>query len=371
MTAPSYHNFAQNISIVIPTLSRTDFILSNIAALDAAGFGGTLIVADSNPTAEFSHAAKSIREYNASFTVRHLHTPGDKVFEATSKALALVETPFMVWCGDDDFLVPETLQKCADFLLAHPDYSTVTGINIALDIVNGEITNTTQYMIYPVEHARPAERILELFNNYSVVHLALVRTEAFRACVAPQAPSLENRFLSAEIMWNTVLVILGKVGRVEDLLLVRSIHDRRMVYDSVLRQITANTWGPSARGYIAYASDMLEAHDTIDREKAERVVNAGYSAYLALHLRKESNKARSAAATTTSPAADQRPKAGFVELIKKIPIAGNVIRNCHAMARRHSERPLLTLRELRNPKSPFHRHFMPVFRTIVARERNH
>lgn len=359
-------SFAMDVSIVMPTLGRMDFVLQNVAALNAGNFAGTLIIADSSPREVYEAAAESIGKIAPKFPVLHLHTQGARVFDATSRAATKVKTPFVVWCGDDDFLVPRSLAKAAAFLTEHPDFSTVTGVNLALNIRDGKVESSSEYNIYTIDDDLPSERIHRLFDAYSVVHLAVTRTECFQLCVAPQAPSLKDKFLSAEIMWNTLFVIAGKVGSIDSLLLVRSIHDRRPIYDSQLLQMTDPDWAVSATSFLDYASGILTAREDITTERARQVLAAGYSKYLAVQLTNEARRSPPAPAPQSEPTSMGSLTDRIRNLIKSTPLLNAVMRELRAWARQSAGRPLLTLDELLRGRSPFHDDFIPIYQAITA-----
>ena len=58
------------------------------------------------------------------------------------KLLEIGEADYVVFCGDDDYFLPKSLDKCVDFLENNPDYSSAHGygtfINYILFSSDGE-----------------------------------------------------------------------------------------------------------------------------------------------------------------------------------------------------------------------------------------
>lgn len=82
-----------------------------------------------------------------------------------------VSEQYCAFSGDDDFLVPESLSRCAAFLRDNPDYRMAYGSGLTLEIEHdrphGNITSLSKYMRDDeIRSENPARRIDSLGANY-------------------------------------------------------------------------------------------------------------------------------------------------------------------------------------------------------------
>lgn len=105
------------LSICIPTYNRAEFLdwtLTNTVAT----FPQAKIVVSDNASAD--HTREVVRKHNGRY-IRQSKNIG--AFPNMRAALLAGNTKYVVFLGDDDYLVPEEVQKGVDFLEAHPEVS--------------------------------------------------------------------------------------------------------------------------------------------------------------------------------------------------------------------------------------------------------
>src|SRR5205085_1271694 len=75
-------------------------------------------------------ADSSDKEYTLPFQsnyIQYYHFPGIGLPQKLSAALRKIHTTFTVMCADDDFIIPEGIQTCAEFLKANKEYAAAQG----------------------------------------------------------------------------------------------------------------------------------------------------------------------------------------------------------------------------------------------------
>ncbi len=131
--------------------------------------------------------------------------------------LPLINTPYVLYCADDDFTVPEAIARMADFLDTHPDYSTAQGHYLTFTPRKKKVVFYPRYIRYfdkQVTADTPRERLLQEKDMYASLLYAVIRADAFKKmyekCFNAEGElRFENLFL-AEEYFNHAALILGK-----------------------------------------------------------------------------------------------------------------------------------------------------------------
>lgn len=130
----------------------------------------------------------------AGLSVKLLFCPHRGQAAAMNAALPLINGAFFTWCDADDLLSPDSVEKKANWLMAHPDVGMVRSNGIVLDADQG---------IQLSESAREPDRCqksvfedLFLDRTYCYAGCYMVRTDLFFACYPdkkmPESPEGQN-----------------------------------------------------------------------------------------------------------------------------------------------------------------------------------
>ena len=165
-----------------------------------------IIIADSSIT---KHQYKT---YNSLH--RHLYSPGVTFTRKIELVLKEVKTPFVVMCADDDFIVPEAIIECVEFLKKHPDYSVAQGTCIKFyknSIMNSNVDFGLLYPIksFDIELEEPFERLKMMFDQYRSVLYAVHRTELLQKAFNGASSIITNLYLN-EYLTAVVPIFGGK-----------------------------------------------------------------------------------------------------------------------------------------------------------------
>lgn len=135
-----------------------------------------IIVADSSIN-EF----KYVKDYSGKITYKHF--PGMALALKINLMTSLIETPFVVMCANDDFIVPDAINEIIDFLEINPEYNSGQGIFFSFDPFEERLRPVIRYsnMINgSIEEDLPSERIKYLLKNYFQFYYAVHRTSVFK-----------------------------------------------------------------------------------------------------------------------------------------------------------------------------------------------
>lgn len=336
----------------MPTMNRHRFVATTLRSLASTGFAGVVAICDSSNEQGFHETAEFIRRLQKRFAVIHRYLPGLENAAAVAAILPEVDTPYAVYMPDDDILVPRTLAVCAEFLAAHPDYSAVTGTAVILPVDGGHVLASAPYKLRGFEENGPVERLQALLADYCVIHYSLSRTPEFKDRWLAGA-KIRERYFSAELLFNCLHVVDGKVHLLNDLFVVRQDHPARISSHDFFDWLTGETWSPSARAFLDILSSRVAARAGLETAAARTAVKKAFWEYL-----------------QASSAASYQSRFGGVEATalrlraREVQWLRRFVRN--ARSRAPSETGRLSLEALLRPTSPHHADFLPIYETIRA-----
>jgi glycosyltransferase domain-containing protein len=344
--------YATDVTIVIPTMNRAQFLETYVRALTATGYAGTLLICDSSEESEYARAQRLLADTDATFPIIHHHLPGLGNAQAVNAALADVKTPYAIYMPDDDILVPRTLEAAARFLDDAPDYGAATGHAVIVPIEKGRVSNAAAYNLRAFNQEGPAARLESLFSDYCVVHFALSRAEHFRRCWRAGA-QISERYFSGELVINCLHLIYGKVGLVDGLLVVRQDHAARVSQNDFFEWITREGWSEGVRRFLDTISGELAIQGPLSDEAARAAIKQGFWLYLAKHL-------------SHSYGAQYKinHRAGLRSRLRQIHWLWLLVR--FIRSRYPGDASHFALEALLRPNSRFHSDFMPVYNALSS-----
>jgi len=160
-------------TVIIPEHNRPEHLERLLAYY--LSFGIKIIVADSSDKF-FSHIS------NYENKIEYKHTPKKALAEKIREITNLISTPYVFMCANDDFIIPDTVNRVIDFLEENPAYNSGQGIYIDFCYKNGTIMNSLRYrhMIGEnISECNPSKRIMHLMSNYFQYYYCVYRTETF------------------------------------------------------------------------------------------------------------------------------------------------------------------------------------------------
>lgn len=195
---------SKHLTIIIPLhANRHDYLNRILDYYSDTDF--RILVCDSSKN-KFKDAAK---HKNAEYYHYKNMPYAKKIHEILKK----VKTKYAVFCGVDDFIIPESIVKCLEFLETHKDYATVQGHYISF-------YNTGKKIVYGptfLEAARKdsdsddcCERINNQLNPYIEIIYAVSRIENLRSIYSSEAIKKIKDLNIWELMSTIISVINGK-----------------------------------------------------------------------------------------------------------------------------------------------------------------
>ena len=109
-------DFNKLLTILIPTKNRFYFIKRQLTFYYKVGFSGFIFIGDSSNQRVSDQVQELCDSYSNKLKTKYFYCPNFDEANTTRKMVNSIKTPYGVWVGDDDFLIPEGLRKCITFL---------------------------------------------------------------------------------------------------------------------------------------------------------------------------------------------------------------------------------------------------------------
>lgn len=275
----------KKVAIIISTKNRSNFLVELLKYYNEIECRHTVYIGDASNPKHVEIVLSAIKSLSNKINVVHKQYPefcrGARDIGVTvKKLLEVVEEEYVVYSGDDDFYIPRSLDKCVDFLETNRDYSSVHGFgnfvkydeNIGKSIIGG------RYYLNEYQGASGAERLKMFINKSSNLLMSIHRKESFmRAC---RNMELLTATLFIELMPGSMSTVLGNSKRLNELYLIRGIHDSRDIQPKLIENIIDPEWLHSLQIYIRTLSEEIKTVDSVDEENAKQIVERGLSIYL-------------------------------------------------------------------------------------------
>lgn len=185
------------LTCVVPTHNRPHFLRRLLHFYTKFRPNFPLIIVDSsNPSnaAENRAVIDCVRD-RLEISYQHYDLP---FIEKCIQCLERVWSPLVVLCADDDFLFPEGVEQCREFLLHEAGYASAMGRTVLLDNTRSGWRGKLRVLKgYSIEHDQPLSRCRQLAaqfysNFYAVYHTATLLENYRIAAASSDAQSLPH-----------------------------------------------------------------------------------------------------------------------------------------------------------------------------------
>lgn len=183
------------VTVVIPAHNRPERLRRLLDYY--SGTNISILVSDSSDK-EFGYASHYPQAV-------HRHYPRELLFRKIINILPLIDTPYVFYCADDDFIVPQAVEQMMLFLEANPDYATALGHYLTFEVKRNKIEFTPRYIRHfdkRIEAGSAAGRLDRYKNIYATNLYSVIRSDVFKkmylACAKPDGARFSNLFLGEE-----------------------------------------------------------------------------------------------------------------------------------------------------------------------------
>ena len=360
------------ISILIPTLNRSDFLIRALHYYGKVGFKGCVCIGDSSNAQHTKKTKHAIQTLGDKIKIIYRNFPNPPYIHdgmVMKELIKLAPTPYAVFAGDDDFLIPNGLEKCIAFLEDHPEYSAAHGIRVAVRLKSsgafGEL-KSANFAPQPIlKHETATERWIGYMRKAVTTQYSVHRTETWRRMYRDVA-SIPIRYFGPEILPCSMSSILGKIKGLDCLSIVLQQSENR-IFDwnkqSMYHLINQPDWFTSFQVLLNCIIEALIQKDGISNKKAQEIVDRELWHHILSLLQWQYKKKYDEFGSRDSMKDILRRVPGLIalnRLIRKNPSENDL--DCKYKNR-------ISLDFLLNPSSPFYADFIQVYHVIVDSSR--
>src|SRR3989338_2224231 len=279
-----------SVGIIIPTKDRADFIIRQLRYYASVGCQHIIYIGDSSSKEESEKIGAEIKRLNNKIKTKYYYLPLDGAERKYMYLISQVKEKYTCLSGDDDYQIPKSITKCAEFLEANPEYSTASGYAVSFRLkrhgVYGELLRLADYPRRQIEDATGTERIINFFNNFNTTNFSVIRTDYVQKYLRGFEKITDRQFLG-ELLPCSLPLIYGKSKIIDCLGFVRQIHDRHYGLPNFFDWITSSDLHSSYISFEKEISESLAVKDNISIKDATAVIKQSFWAHLQKYLSKE------------------------------------------------------------------------------------
>ncbi len=343
------------VAIVIPTMNRPDFLIRTLNYYAKIHSPHPIYIGDSSNPENISIIKTAIENLTDKLEINYSWFP-PKV-DNMGKLVAMVKEKYVVLIGDDDYEIPSSLTKCAEFLENNPDYSSAGGHSVTFKLKAGgpygEIDRLADYPFYALEAETASQRLMDFTKNCYTIIFSVNRVENMRRILMDQLTMTDTW---SELSNLCSCAIAGKSKLIDCLGFVRQIHDRRYYGKTMIDWITAPDFHDSYIRFRGRMAGEISRMDNIPLDRAEIIVKNAFWEYLRIYLASEQKGQKSASKSSInmSKAKFLRAKIGKVFPILK------TLHHRYFPNKKHIHYDVL------DPRSPYYKDFEPIWDSFSA-----
>lgn len=271
------------VPILIPTLNRQSFVKRIITHYESINSPHPLFIGDATDSLDTNDLLNYIKTVK-NVEVNYFNWKGlsyEKTFFKLAKEASL-KYDFCTYHGDEDFLIPSSISKCANFLSKNLDYRTAQGRAMQIVIkgsnpIGSKIIWVGEYWgKNSLEQESRIQRLLSFDKNPYVNQFSVHRIKDFISDSIDFATITDNNL--HELIHIYSVAINGKSKFIDCFYLVRVRHEGLKLFspvglDRVLDDMKKNTYSKEYEKTISSLAKALSKDNEINYEKAKVIIS--------------------------------------------------------------------------------------------------
>ncbi len=249
-------------TLLVPTFNRPFHLRRLLKYYETSGFQGQIRILDS------SEQNKGTADEFSALHLTWQHFDSEiGMLDKAQHGLSLVDTSYVQWCADDDFIDPIGITECERFLESAPDYVAAQGKCVHFRVTGRSSAHVTPERIrdepmFDVAADSSVARLFQHVVNYRPTHYALQRTEQLTQDLNRVAQISGPSLTLLEPMHSFNCVVAGKVKRLPVSFEYREQHVQRLSgrIPGWVDLITSEDWLGQFRILKDFVADLLTRH---------------------------------------------------------------------------------------------------------------
>jgi glycosyltransferase domain-containing protein len=342
------------VAILIPTMNRSDFVIRQLKYYSSLSSPHPVYIGDASNREHCERIKEAIEKLKDQIAIHYFEWPEYNDRQTMNRLGDVATESYCAYNGDDDFLIPNSLSKCAEFLERNPDYRTAQGKALIFELKEtgpfGMLNFVSQYRSNNnAEEDTGVDRILNFGKNYWVPEPSVHRRNEFVEDSSNAAKIQDRSF--GELLRCFTIITKGKSKFIDCLQLVRQVHDGRDLYNN-FEWLTGPKWLPSFTLFIDSLTESLMKVQNLTEDEAKITANKAIWSYLIKVNKKVYIK--------------KNNKILFIEWLRSFMILRTIVNTVRLFRSKFTaKKGELTLPALLNPNSPYQKDFIPIYNVIT------
>lgn len=274
------------VGIYIPTLNKPDFVIRQIKYYASLNSPHPVYIGDNSSPENAQILQKALENFKNKLEINYIYRPAEQA-ESQLNLVSQIKEKYAAFVGDDDFLVPNSLTKCAQFLENNPDYSLASGLAVSFSLDRpgpyGKIVNLSDYPRPEVLEEKGKDRLMDYLNRYHVTLFSVARTADLKRDWELSVKAKDRSF-QTEIMLGTLAIVRGKSKTLDCLSLVRQMHDSRQPSPDIFDWLAKPDWAETYQYFLEVLAKELTKIDVPNERLAKKIVKEAMWLYIQNHL---------------------------------------------------------------------------------------
>lgn len=277
-------NNLHELTIIIPTFNRPKHLLRLIKYYASKNTNMSFLILDSSDP-EISEANRQATTKLGN-KARYIFSPQSApIINKFAEGLELVDTPYCVYCGDDDLIFIEGLSQSLKYIQDHPEYSCVDGIYLNFRPLNHDIHFMVEYSGKGIDADSPVARVFKLFQKYESPFYGVYKTRQLQEVFAGMKKVTSFHYV--ELYHAVATLLVGKKHRLP------VFYGARQSCESVVSErdrLQPYSWfaenSPEfIEYYLQYREELSQFYEKqiknapLSREKFNRAMDVAHSVY--------------------------------------------------------------------------------------------
>jgi glycosyltransferase domain-containing protein len=197
----------ENVTVIIPAHNRPERLRRLLHYYNSTNI--RMVVPDSS-----ENIFPDVDKYP---DIIYFHEPHIHFLKKIHKTLPFIKTKYVFFCAEDDFIVPQAIEKIMEYLDEHDDYYSAQGHFLTFEARGRKVEFTPRYIRhfdkdYNADTA--TGRLIEFQNPYASLLYSVIRSSVFKEmytnCFDDQGGLLFTNLFAAETYFNYYALIEGK-----------------------------------------------------------------------------------------------------------------------------------------------------------------
>jgi len=224
------------LTLVLPTHNRSAFLRRVLLFMTKMGERSRVRIIDSSdtPCRVANEQTCDLFSRYLSLDYRHVNLP---VMEKFLDGVQRVETPYTVFCADDDFLVPQTLKQGLSFLESKQEYTCVGGV-----IMKVRTDTDSSHRLcrgYALDNPSAAVRSQQIAKHWYSTYYSLYRTPVLQNYLSHALASsdFDAARIFPELLLAQMCAMAGRTGFLPEIYHIRQVHDRNYGQQPIVQDV--------------------------------------------------------------------------------------------------------------------------------------